>query len=361
MNTQIKPKTQVFSAFINSVRTMYSDTDSKNLQLKKELHNEVDGFIEAFDDTSLTRFIDRGYNLTVAQAIYLVTNRNNRHNYNTPLTSIETNILKVYQQEIAPTIATSMMQLSRSLDSYGYSRHTKSEKTFESYKIFEAFSRFFADNQEILFQSKTLITDFLPVAKKIIKKLDLEIEKNRLNHKKMRTHEATSKFRSVRSHLNYVLGEVERNNTELLEHLLNEKIDKYSLILDESDNMKSNMVSDVINNIKNFKETDLPADIKAIVDEIRAIYREITPSKLNSEQKLELNNLYNKRFPQVLEEYITVSPRYKEKLKSHNENPDTLLFESLSEIKTKINDIFESIQETNLTKMKVTHRYLKNI
>lgn len=360
MDLQIKSKTQGFSAFINSVKTMYSDIESQKSQLRKELHDEVDNLIDSWDENALNRFIDRGYNFTVAQASQVVMNRSNRRNYNAPFTTVETNILKIYQQEIVPTIIKSMIEISKSLDSYTY-RNSKSDRTFDSYKTFESFSRFFADDQKILFQSNTLVTDFLPVAKKILKQLEVEIDKKGLNHKKMTTYQATRKFEHVKSHLTYVVREVEKNNTELLEELLTQKIDKYSLILDESDNMKSNMVSDVINNIKNFKESDLPVDIKAIVDELRAVYREITPSKLNPEQKLELNNLYNKRFPQVLEEYITVSPRYKEKLKIHNENPDTLLFESLSEIKFKINAIFEIVQETHINKMKVTNRYLKNI
>ena len=62
--------------------------------------------------------------------------------------------------------------------------------------------------------------------------------------------------------------------------------------------------------------------------EIRTNYKDIDKTKLSMSQNLELTNFYKKRLPQVVEEYITISPRYKEKLKQHNENPDALLSSS---------------------------------
>jgi len=82
---------------------------------------------------------------------------------------------------------------------------------------------------------------------------------------------------------------------------------------------------------------------------------------LNEKQKLEFDNLYQKRLPQVLEEYVSISPRYKDMLKHHNESPEVILIDCLSEIKNKVHTLFETLQEDNLNKQKITRQYLKSI
>jgi len=114
-------------------------------------------------------------------------------------------------------------------------------------------------------------------------------------------------------------------------------------------------------NINRLSVIEMPELAQAIVEEISHTAGELRPLQLNQKQQCDFDNLYTKRLPQILEEYINISPRYKEMLKSHNENPDTILLDSLGEIKTKIDEIFILVQEDNFKKQRVSNQYLKNM
>lgn len=123
------------------------------------------------------------------------------------------------------------------------------------------------------------------------------------------------------------------------------KLAKYTSVLQNFNSLKDDMMQDVIKNIKKFDEASLPLMATKAIYEIRTNYKDIDKTKLSMSQNLELTNFYKKRLPQVVEEYITISPRYKEKLKQHNENPDALLLDSLNEIK-KVLVIFLNLFKT---------------
>lgn len=154
---------------------------------------------------------------------------------------------------------------------------------------------------------------------------------------------------------------IETTHKEAIEKKLDETINYFHNVLQDFNAMKETISVDVLSNIRKFNEKDLPEPSRKVIQEIKIIYNEISTDKLNVKQTLDLDNLYKKRFPQLLEEYITISPRYREKLQLHDENPDRLLLESLVDIKTKINVIFEQLQENNVNKLKVTSKYLKNV
>lgn len=159
--------------------------------------------------------------------------------------------------------------------------------------------------------------------------------------------------------INQYITDIELQKKTAIDEQFIKHLDKFKVAFADFDSMKINIVDDILKNVKNFKERDLPNGAKEIIKEINSFHSEITSDKLSVEQNLELTNLYKKRLPQVVEEYITISPRYKEKLKQHNENPDALLLDSLNEIKNGISQVFESVQEQNVTQLKVSNQYLK--
>lgn len=164
---------------------------------------------------------------------------------------------------------------------------------------------------------------------------------------------------SFENKINKYITDIEEQKKDAIDEQFIKHLDKFKLAFDDFDSMKNNIVNDILKNVKNFKEHDLPVGAKEIIKDINFIHSEINYDKLSVEQNLEITNLYKNRLPQVVEEYITISPRYREKLRQHNENPDALLLDSLHEIKKGISEVFDSLQEKNVTQLKVSNQYLK--
>lgn len=141
----------------------------------------------------------------------------------------------------------------------------------------------------------------------------------------------------------------------------NDTLNEYAIGFDNFDTIKNHIRTSLRENVKKLDSFELPASAKHIVTEITHIANEILPLTLNQKQQLDFDNVYKKRLPQVLEEYMNISPRYREKLENHNEHPDIILLESLVEIKSKIDEVFDNIQSSNHNKQKVTRQYLKTI
>lgn len=159
--------------------------------------------------------------------------------------------------------------------------------------------------------------------------------------------------------INKYITDIEEQKKDAIDEQFIKHLDKFKLAFDDFDSIKNNIVNDILKNVKNFKERDLPVGANEIIKDINFFHSEINCDKLSVEQNLEITNLYKNRLPQVVKEYITISPRYREKLKQHNENPDALLLDSLQEIKKGIINIFESLQDKNVTQLKVSNQYLK--
>ena len=154
---------------------------------------------------------------------------------------------------------------------------------------------------------------------------------------------------------------IEKEHQSTILDKFSQELDSYALGFNNFETLKENMVLGMLESVKKFNEFYLPADAQKLINEITEISNEISPHTLSVKQTLEFNNLYKKRFPQILEEYVSISPRYRDKLKSHDENPDSILLESLVEIKCKLGEIFETVQESKHTRQKITHKYLKNM
>jgi hypothetical protein len=150
--------------------------------------------------------------------------------------------------------------------------------------------------------------------------------------------------------LDKYITHIQSKHSEYISNQFLNELDSYSLVFNNFEKVKENMTVGMLDNIKKFSEVDLPLDAQAKMREITDIANEIGPNTLSVEQTLEFNNIYKKRFSQVLEEYVSISPRYREKLKNHDENPDVLLLESLDDIKNKLDSLFEVVQHNKHTR-----------
>lgn len=131
--------------------------------------------------------------------------------------------------------------------------------------------------------------------------------------------------------------------------ILNQTVDEFSSLLNKE--VKPVKV------LQKFEVAQLPRDIQDVVAHINKTYSDIELDMLTIDQKLEVDNMYDKRLPQLLEQYKALKPEFKKTLL---ENPDTLLVESLDEINKRLHQIFVSNQTDMFNQLKVTHRYLKN-
>lgn len=134
---------------------------------------------------------------------------------------------------------------------------------------------------------------------------------------------------------------------------------KARLITHDFNNLGQKMVSSLTHEFKDFSPKSLPQKAQEIFNEIKQLCLHLQNQELSSSQILEFKNLYEKKLPQVFSQYIAIPQDYREKLKKYEENPETLLLDSLDQIKIKLNEIMEQVQEMKLNEMKITNRHLK--
>lgn len=129
----------------------------------------------------------------------------------------------------------------------------------------------------------------------------------------------------------------------------------------DASNIEKNIVSGMVSKVKDFEVKQLPESAQELFNEIKLLFNYLHTNDLAANQNIVLENLYIKRLPQVIGEYIIIPQKYRDQLKSNSENPESLLLDSLKEIKNNMSEVMDEIQSFNLRKMKVSNRYLKNI
>ena len=114
----------------------------------------------------------------------------------------------------------------------------------------------------------------------------------------------------------------------------------------------------------NYKVHNLPTDTQKLLKEIQGIYSNFNHHKdsLNEDQAFLVNNLFEKRIPEVLQKYFSIDQEYRVTLtNSEGKNAKDLMNESLTNFKNKLSDILENINENKLSELNVTKRYSQKI
>lgn len=125
--------------------------------------------------------------------------------------------------------------------------------------------------------------------------------------------------------------------------------------------IKENMAHTIIEQIDKYDPKKLPVNAQNLLKEVNQLFLDIQDLKLNQQQQFNIDNLYKKRLPQIIGEYLTIPERFRKQLSAQTDNPDTLLLDSLNEIKGIINTIGQDIHQENLKTMKITNAYLKSM
>jgi hypothetical protein len=129
----------------------------------------------------------------------------------------------------------------------------------------------------------------------------------------------------------------------------------------DDNNLKKNMAHTIIEQIDKYDPKKLPVSAQNLLKEVNQLFLDIQDLKLNQEQQFNIDNLYKKRLPQIVSEYLTIPERFRKQLNHQTDNPDTLLLDSLNEIKVIINGIGQDINQENLKTMKISNAYLKSM
>lgn len=369
MEPQIQTKSNQFTSFFKISHLFQSDSNKKiekqKARLLKELVAEVDALIADKNEYALATVIKKGYNLNLKQCMSFMGFGRRGHILDENQIIIRENILKKYDTDIHQKLLSDMQKIEKSLkssgDGYGPARISKGHYTELFWATYQFINNYLSPNsEEIMYKNDKFFLEIFNSFKNIKKALDNELNKKNIGNSQEDSL-ANHTLYSLQSDLSHKINHLQNSKKNVIESNFDEKIEKYNVLFEDFSNIKHSISEDVLNTIKNFDEKKLPQNIQDAISDLRSIYREINPNKLLVKQSLKVNNLYQKRFPQVLEEYILISPRYREKLTDHNESPDKLLLESLVEIKSKLNIIFESLQETNHINLKVTNKYLKSL
>lgn len=360
MNPEIDNATKphVFSSFMKSVNFFKNEMDSHKEKLKRELEQEIDDLITDRNSLSLGLFVNRGYMFTKKQALAVMDNNiGGGHNPTEDELLIKHNVYQVFKKEIQPEIMQKLNQIEGVLNRM-IPRENKAKKVqilWDDYK--QSYEYFNKKMFETIFSDDNFVLEFIDVAKKIKRAVTKELDKPYKQTDSQSYHLACHTLERINDDVSRTCHYLENEKKELVMQNALKKLDKYDALFQDID-IKDHMMIEVTNTIKNFNEKDLPENIQKIIGEIKNTYKELAKQQLPLEQQLEINNLYKKRFPQVLEEYILIPESYKEKM--INQDIKALLLDSLTEINKKLTQVSDQLHDNNHKQMKITNRYLKS-
>ena len=116
--------------------------------------------------------------------------------------------------------------------------------------------------------------------------------------------------------------------------------------------------------VADYKVTALPNSTQNIINSIQAVYNSLENHRndLNDEQIFLIDNLFEKRIPEVLQKYFSIDQEYRNTMKtSQGKNAQELMDDSLGNFKNKLSEILEAVNANKLSDLNVSQRYSSNI
>lgn len=126
---------------------------------------------------------------------------------------------------------------------------------------------------------------------------------------------------------------------------------------------KDSTVNDDINKIDNSKSL-LPENVRIILQRLQDNYQKIQPYfDVNfSKEKNDIDNIMSKKVPQLLEQYLSIDPIYRNSLiNSQSKTSEESLLTSLKNIEEIMNFIFEQMNQNKVSELSATERYTQEI
>lgn len=104
-------------------------------------------------------------------------------------------------------------------------------------------------------------------------------------------------------------------------------------------------------------DTFFSKEIKTLLTDLRLYFNELDKKQLSLEERLDLENIYKNRLPQLLNDYKNISHQYSTQIK---DNADNILKETLENIKIKLHSMIIENQEKSLEALRVSQHYFKS-
>lgn len=105
---------------------------------------------------------------------------------------------------------------------------------------------------------------------------------------------------------------------------------------------------------------ELPKEVSYLLESITELYGKIS-DRATPEEKFNVDNLFEKRIPEILKKYVTIDPEYRTTLlNSNGKNAQELMMDSLENIKSHFTSTWEQINQAELISLSATNRYTTN-
>lgn len=111
-------------------------------------------------------------------------------------------------------------------------------------------------------------------------------------------------------------------------------------------------------------KNDLPADVLSILKDIEEKYHFICQNQVTNPliNLYEVNNLYQKKIPDIVKKYLLIAPEYRVELKNvEGKDAKELMIESLSNVQAVFNEHYQDINELLLRDLSASQRHIKAI
>lgn len=121
--------------------------------------------------------------------------------------------------------------------------------------------------------------------------------------------------------------------------------------------VKSVQVEYEVKQIEHIALENLPEISKNIIKDINELYSNI---KKNNAEDFDVDNLFEKRLPEVLDKYFKIAEKYRDNLKNNEGNTaQDLLIESLENIRSNFDKKWENINMQALSSLSATNKYTR--
>ena len=121
--------------------------------------------------------------------------------------------------------------------------------------------------------------------------------------------------------------------------------------------VKSVQVKHEVKQIEHIALENLPEISKNIIKDINELYSNI---KKNNAEDFDVDNLFEKRLPEVLDKYFKIAEKYRDNLKNNEGNTaQDLLIESLENIRSNFDKKWENINMQALSSLSATNKYTR--
>lgn len=175
-------------------------------------------------------------------------------------------------------------------------------------------------------------------------------------------------FRDYRNgNLDRGLNEVANALRAMPEKLFKEEIEndkkQISIIFGE-DHINQLIAQENIKMVSKNNIKDLPKEAKEVLENIKNDYLQLNKriNGLSEEEKFTVNNLWNKRIPEIINKYLLAAPEFRSTMKNNNgQSIEDLMIDSLKNIHITLNEINVHHSQNVLHDMSAINRYTKAI